>query len=123
MCSILQNVCFSCTGVKLVLLTMCCQQVACPDTYRGKYRDCDFPRDDLAHRYASDVDAVLAELHAKGKAVCCFIAESMQSCGGQIIYPQEYLRMVFKYVTFFFTLTHVVLSRYCCFPNCGHILS
>lgn len=73
-------------------------KVPCPDVYRGKLRDCDFPGEDLGKKYAEEVDKIIKDIHDKGKGVCCFIAESMQSCGGQIIYPPGYLSRVYEYV-------------------------
>ncbi|KAL8587799.1 hypothetical protein ACOMHN_021017 [Nucella lapillus] len=72
--------------------------VPCPDTYRGKYRDCDYPGEDLGAKYASDVDASISQIQRQQKGVCCFIAESMQSCGGQVIYPQGFLQRVYDSV-------------------------
>uniref|UniRef100_A0A0B7ABW9 Alanine--glyoxylate aminotransferase 2-like n=1 Tax=Arion vulgaris TaxID=1028688 RepID=A0A0B7ABW9_9EUPU len=70
----------------------------CPDTYRGKFRDVDHKHEDLGKLYASDVDDIISKVHSNNKKICCFIAESMQSCGGQVIYPQGYLSKVFKSV-------------------------
>merc|ERR1712071_384760 len=35
---------------------------------------------------------------ANGRGISCFIAESLQSCGGQIILPPNYLKKAYKYV-------------------------
>lgn len=73
--------------------------VPCPDTYRGKFRDCDYPPgEDLGEKYANEVDRIIKDIQDQGKGVCCFIAESMQSCGGQIIYPEGYLKRAFESV-------------------------
>ncbi|ESO87161.1 hypothetical protein LOTGIDRAFT_210543 [Lottia gigantea] len=72
--------------------------VACPDIYRGKYRDDEHPKEDLAKLYADDVKELIDVIHNHGDTVSGFIAESMQSCGGQIIYPDGYLQKVFKHV-------------------------
>ncbi|KAK3612244.1 hypothetical protein CHS0354_039525 [Potamilus streckersoni] len=69
-----------------------------PDTYRGKYRDCDHPGKDLGEKYANDVKDIIDKVHAKGNKMCLFIAESMQSCGGQVIFPEGYLKKVYRYV-------------------------
>lgn len=72
---------------------------SCPDVYRGKYRDCDFPAtEDLGQKYADDVLQILDNLKAEGRKPACYIAESLQSCGGQIIYPKDYLKKVFRYI-------------------------
>ncbi|KAK7003656.1 ethanolamine-phosphate phospho-lyase [Biomphalaria glabrata] len=70
----------------------------CPDTYRGKYNTASNPNDDLATLYANNVEDILDNIAKKDKQVCCFIAESMQSCGGQVIYPPGYLTKVFQSV-------------------------
>ena len=69
-----------------------------PDTYRGKYRDQDHPGQDLGEMYANDVKEIIDKLESQGKKPGCFIAESLQSCGGQIIPPPNYLREVYKHV-------------------------
>lgn len=68
----------------------------CPDIYGGKFRDCDFPGEDMGKKYAEEVDKIIKEIQGNDKNVCCFIAESMQSCGGQIIYPPGYLGRVYE---------------------------
>lgn len=71
-------------------------QVPCPDTYRGKYRDIDYPDEDLGEKYAEDVKMVCQEAKNNGRTICAYISESLQSCGGQIIYPPNYLRSVYR---------------------------
>lgn len=70
----------------------------CPDTYRGKYKDCDYPGEDLGKKYADDIKDIIGVIESKGRHVSCFIAESMQSCGGQIVYPPGYLQRLYSYV-------------------------
>lgn len=62
-----------------------------PDPYRGRLRDADA----TGEAYAADVRAQLAGLD-HGPAA--FFAESLQSCGGQIVYPPGYLRAAFAAV-------------------------
>uniref|UniRef100_A0A1B6E588 Alanine--glyoxylate aminotransferase 2-like n=2 Tax=Clastoptera arizonana TaxID=38151 RepID=A0A1B6E588_9HEMI len=69
-----------------------------PDIYRGKYRDIDYPSEDLGKKYADDVQQILKKLRDDGREVCAFFAESLQSCGGQIIPPPNYLRNVIRYI-------------------------
>ena len=64
--------------------------------YRGKYRDCDHPGEDMGALYAGDVRRLCEESAARGGGVACYIAESLQSCGGQVIPPPNYLREVFR---------------------------
>ncbi|XP_048382898.1 ethanolamine-phosphate phospho-lyase isoform X1 [Stegostoma tigrinum] len=66
-----------------------------PDTYRGKYRE-DHP--DPASAYADEVNLLIQEARKKGRKMAAFIAESMQSCGGQIIPPPGYFQKVAEYV-------------------------
>ncbi|XP_012263548.2 alanine--glyoxylate aminotransferase 2-like [Athalia rosae] len=70
----------------------------CPDVYRGKYREEDYPGEDLGVKYADDVRKICAEVKAKGKGVQAFIAESLISCGGQILPPKNYFKNVYKHV-------------------------
>lgn len=69
-----------------------------PDIYRGKFRDQDYPGEDLGKMYANEVKDIIDKLQAEGKSPGCFIAESLQSCGGQVIPPPNYLREVYKHV-------------------------
>ncbi|XP_052868794.1 alanine--glyoxylate aminotransferase 2-like [Anopheles cruzii] len=68
----------------------------CPDVYRGKYRDCDYPEGtDLTELYVGEVQRML---DGSPTGVAAFIAESLQSCGGQIIPPPGYFRRVYEAV-------------------------
>lgn len=65
--------------------------------YRGKYTK---PKDasseeELGLMYASDVEKI-CEKAKKNGGVCAFIAESLQSCGGQIIPPEGYMKRVYE---------------------------
>lgn len=62
-----------------------------PDPYRGRLRDADA----TGEAYAADVHLKLGGLD-HGPAA--FFAESLQSCGGQIVYPPGYLRAAFAAV-------------------------
>lgn len=70
----------------------------CPDSYRGKYWQTNYPDQDLGELYASDVADIIERMAAKGRRPSAFIAESLQSCGGQIIYPDSYLANVYRQV-------------------------
>ncbi|XP_053678275.1 alanine--glyoxylate aminotransferase 2-like [Anopheles nili] len=68
----------------------------CPDVYRGKYRDCDYPEGtDLGQLYADEVQHIIER---SSNGVAAFIAESLQSCGGQIIPPAGYFQKVYDAV-------------------------
>ncbi|KAM7021270.1 ethanolamine-phosphate phospho-lyase [Passerculus sandwichensis] len=66
-----------------------------PDIYRGKYRE-DHP--DPASAYAEEVKKIIEETQKNGRKIAAFIAESMQSCGGQVIPPVGYFQKVAEYV-------------------------
>ncbi|KAK0181878.1 hypothetical protein PV327_000063 [Microctonus hyperodae] len=70
----------------------------CPDVYRGKYRDVEYPNEDLGVKYAKDVERICHDIKSQGRGVRAFIAESLMSVGGQIIPPQNYYRNVYRYV-------------------------
>ena len=62
------------------------------------FRDVDYPGQDLGKMYADEVAEAIAKMQSEGKRPGCFIAESLQSCGGQILPPPNYLREVYKHV-------------------------
>ncbi|XP_041635568.1 ethanolamine-phosphate phospho-lyase [Cheilinus undulatus] len=66
-----------------------------PDVYRGKYR-ADHP--DPAKAYADDVKDMIEKVQEKGGKIAAFIAESLQSCGGQVIPPVGYFQKVAEHV-------------------------
>uniref|UniRef100_A0A8D9B7U9 Alanine--glyoxylate aminotransferase 2-like n=1 Tax=Cacopsylla melanoneura TaxID=428564 RepID=A0A8D9B7U9_9HEMI len=70
----------------------------CPDVYRGKYTADSYPHEDLGIKYAQDVQDLIAAMAKEGRKPCAFFAESLQSCGGQIIPPANYFRTVYQYV-------------------------
>ncbi|KAK6633959.1 hypothetical protein RUM44_004566 [Polyplax serrata] len=70
----------------------------CPDVYRGKFRDVDHPGADLGQMYADEVKEICQNVKRNGRSISAFIGESLQSCGGQIIAPANYLRNVYKHV-------------------------
>lgn len=72
-------------------------QAPVADTYRGMYTDKDFTIEELSEKYANEVKKLCQKATEEGGGVCVFFAESMQSCGGQIVYPPGYLRQVYRY--------------------------
>ena len=71
--------------------------VAAPDKFRGKYRDADFPANDIGWMYSSDVKEVCGRLVGEGKKLAGFIAEAVMHQTGHIELPsrdQDYLSFV-----------------------------
>ena len=66
-----------------------------PDSYRGKYRSSEYDEETLATLYANEIVQLVENAEKNGRKICLFLAESLQSCGGQIVYPKNYLRKVY----------------------------
>jgi alanine-glyoxylate transaminase/(R)-3-amino-2-methylpropionate-pyruvate transaminase len=64
-----------------------------PDPYHGAWGR-DVP--DAGHRYAADVKNLIE--HATSGQLAAFIAESIQGVGGCVVFPDGYLKNVYKYV-------------------------
>jgi len=69
-----------------------------PDLYAGKYRDDEHTAEEAVQLYVDEVKRLVEASVANGTGVSCFISESLQSCGGQIILPPNYLKQVYKMV-------------------------
>jgi len=70
--------------------------VACmPDDYRGKYH-----REDAqaGMKYAAHVGEILDAMCKQGHAPAAYIAETLPSVGGQIVFPPNYLEEVYTHV-------------------------
>lgn len=52
----------------------------------------------MAELYASDVQKIVETAAQNGHGVAAFIAESLQSCGGQIFAPPGYFQKVYDAV-------------------------
>ena len=65
--------------------------VDAPDDYRGKYRRV---HENCGIKYAQDLKTVAAD-----NTVAAFIAETYQSVGGQLIPPNDYIRLSYQYVS------------------------
>ena len=68
--------------------------VPIPDTYRGPYRNPQL----AGKQYAAHVQQTIEQLAAKGEKPAAFIAESILSCGGQIVLPDGYLAEAYRLV-------------------------
>jgi 4-aminobutyrate aminotransferase-like enzyme len=66
-----------------------------PDDYRGIYRR---GEPNLGARYARHVADILTDVRTQGRGAAAYIAESMPSVGGQIVFPSGYLAEVYRYV-------------------------
>jgi 4-aminobutyrate aminotransferase-like enzyme len=66
-----------------------------PDDYRGPYR-----REDgtAGTKYAQRVAEILQNAHAQGRSVAAYIAETLPSVAGQIVFPPGYLAEAYKHV-------------------------
>jgi 4-aminobutyrate aminotransferase-like enzyme/Ser/Thr protein kinase RdoA (MazF antagonist) len=69
--------------------------VPIPDVFRGVYR-ADAP--DAGAKYAAYVQQTINTLRQQGHGLSGFIAESLPSVGGQIVFPPGYLADVYRYV-------------------------
>ena len=65
------------------------------DDYRGIYRRGETA---LGAKYASHVAEILHRLQVEGRGAAAFIAETMPSVGGQIVFPPAYLAEVYRHV-------------------------
>lgn len=68
--------------------------VPIPDVYRGEYSD----EKSAGKSYASFIKNEIEDIKKQGKNVAGFICESILSCGGQIVLPDEYLEEAYKLV-------------------------
>ena len=66
-----------------------------PDDYRGEHRR---GERGIAAKYAQDVANIIERAHSNGRHLAAYIAETMPSVGGQIIFPYGYLAETYKYV-------------------------
>ncbi|MDQ2929926.1 MAG: aminotransferase class III-fold pyridoxal phosphate-dependent enzyme, partial [Gemmatimonadota bacterium] len=66
-----------------------------PDVYRGEYK-ADDPEAGL--KYSSLLGDAIDRVHAEGRDIAGFIAETCPSVGGQIIFPPEYLMYAYELV-------------------------
>ncbi len=66
-----------------------------PDDYRGPYR-----RDDSTGgtKYAHHIEEILQNLRAEGRSAAAYIAETLPSVAGQIVFPPGYLAETYKHI-------------------------
>ncbi len=66
-----------------------------PDGFRGKFRSSD---PGYGSKYVADARETIEKLAAENRPIGAFIAESILSCGGQIVLPPQYLRDMYRVV-------------------------
>lgn len=66
-----------------------------PDDYRGPHRR---GEPNLGKKYASTVAGIIEQLKKGGRAAAAFIAETLPSVAGQIVFPPGYLAQVYEHV-------------------------
>ncbi|HXJ14070.1 MAG TPA: aminotransferase class III-fold pyridoxal phosphate-dependent enzyme [Candidatus Limnocylindrales bacterium] len=65
------------------------------DDYRGKYRRGEA---ELGKKYAGHVEEILSDCRKNGQPVAAYIAETLPSVAGQIVFPPNYLSHVYEHV-------------------------
>jgi 4-aminobutyrate aminotransferase-like enzyme/Ser/Thr protein kinase RdoA (MazF antagonist) len=66
-----------------------------PDDYRGPYRRCDR---EVGAKYARHVAEILEGIRAEGRGGAAFLAETLPSVAGQIVFPAGYLAEAYRHV-------------------------
>ena len=66
-----------------------------PDDYRGAYRR---GEGELGLKYAGGLEPLIRAIQAEGRGLCGFMIESLLSCAGQLILPENYLKEAYKRV-------------------------
>jgi 4-aminobutyrate aminotransferase-like enzyme len=66
-----------------------------PDDYRGRYRRSD---PEAGPKYARHVSQILERIAAEGRDVAAFLAETLPSVAGQIVFPPGYLAEAYRHV-------------------------
>lgn len=69
------------------------QVVRLPDPYRGEHRGY---TEAAGRAYAADVASAADAVRAAGRRPAAFLAESISGCGGQVVFPQGYLRGAYE---------------------------
>lgn len=70
-------------------------KVAMPDVYRGVYKAGD---KEAGKKYALEVKEAIEKMQQAGKKPGTFICESLPGVGGQIVFPDNYLKEAYRYV-------------------------
>jgi 4-aminobutyrate aminotransferase-like enzyme len=70
------------------------QVATLPDSYRGEF---DYQDADAGLHYADDVGACFEKILERNRKPAAFIAESISGCGGQVVFPDGYLKKAFEH--------------------------
>ncbi len=70
-------------------------KLSMPDGYRGQFRASD---PDYGAHYLDEARRTLSSMAEDGRPVGALMAESIMSCGGQIVFPPGYLKDLFELV-------------------------
>lgn len=65
-----------------------------PDVFRGIYKN----GINAGEKYASHIEEIIKKFKSSEKNIGGFICESIISCGGQIVLPENYLKKAYQYV-------------------------
>jgi 4-aminobutyrate aminotransferase-like enzyme/Ser/Thr protein kinase RdoA (MazF antagonist) len=65
------------------------------DDYRGPYRRGD---PGIGNKYAAHILEILEKLRKEGRGIAAFLAETFPSVGGQIVFPENYLKEAYRHV-------------------------
>ena len=68
--------------------------VPIPDVFRGIYKN----KKNAGEKYAAHVLEKIKKINANGRNIGGFICESILSCGGQIVLPENYLKFAYQFV-------------------------
>ncbi|XP_022685690.1 5-phosphohydroxy-L-lysine phospho-lyase-like [Varroa jacobsoni] len=70
-----------------------------PCEYRGKHQRSQLgPQANIGEMYADEIGQILRKIESEGRKPAAFICESLISCGGQVILPDNYLKTVYANV-------------------------
>ena len=69
-----------------------------PCSYNGLYTKEKHTEEQIGELYAGEVKKLIDQAHQNGRRIAAFFAESMISCGGQIVLPKGYLKRVYEHV-------------------------
>lgn len=86
-------------------------QAPIPDVYRGKYRGDNTT--EMGEVYAREVQNLIQQAETGGRKIAAFIVESAPSCGGQILFPPNYLKNAYTWVNIGNIRISKILLRKC----------